>query len=329
VTNQQILVPKSPILVMPERRILRVEDVPSIWDIPGEFEWLIDDAITVGSVNLLSAESGTGKSWVAYAIAAAVATGEPFAGLRVLKRPAVYFDGENPSPTVKDRLRALGVTDTTNLTIWGGWLGDEDRPPGPDDPRVISFAKQTGGLLIWDSLVEFHPGNEMDATETRKFFKKFRVLANLGATVLILHHTGKGEGAQIYRGSSDIKASVDTGYKLEVVEEKDGKLHRLRMVNFKSRSAPGQDFPLEFYPQEGFKGFTGFAEAPARVRPNARTLLGEVLREHGELNGTQIKDIAKEKYRVGKSAMEKALHGWEYQRRGSGNTILYSLSRPQ
>jgi archaellum biogenesis ATPase FlaH len=311
-----------------EARILRIEDVPSIWNVPGEFEWLIDKAVTVGSVNLLSAESGTGKSWVAYGLAAAVATGSPFAGLGVRQRPVVYFDGENPSATVKDRLKALGVSHTPELTVWGGWA--DDPPPGPDDARVLDFAQRKGALLIWDSLVEFNPGDEMNATETRQFMKKFRALANLGATILVLHHSGKSDKSQDYRGSSDIKASVDTAYKLETVELKDGKLHRLRLVNFKSRSAPGQNFPLEFHAQEGFKGFTGLAVAPARVKPNAGTVLGEILGEHGELNGTRIKEIAKGKYGVGKNAMEMALHKWQYQRKGSnGNTILYSLGPVQ
>ena len=46
-------------------------------------EWLIDGIIPLGSVTLISGESGVGKTWLAYAIAGAVARGESFAGLKV------------------------------------------------------------------------------------------------------------------------------------------------------------------------------------------------------------------------------------------------------
>ena len=181
-----IILPITP--PSPSTRIHHISDLPSVWDFPADLEWLIEGVMSVGSVNLLTAESGTGKSWVAYAIAGAVATGKPFAGLAVQKRPVVYIDGENPNVVVKDRLSLLGIADIPTLKIWGGWVSDQ--PPRPDDSRVIEFAAKEQGLLIWDSFVEFNPGDEMSATETRVFMKQFKKIANLGATVLVLHHTG-------------------------------------------------------------------------------------------------------------------------------------------
>jgi RecA-family ATPase len=43
---------------------------------------------------------------------------------------------------------------------------------------------------------------------------EFRQLANNGATVVVIHHTGKGEQTKKYRGSSDIQASIDAGWLL-------------------------------------------------------------------------------------------------------------------
>src|SRR6516225_6203739 len=101
-------------------KLLKISDLPSIWDFQANLSWLIEDFIPSETVNLLSAESGTGKSWVAYSIAGVVANGQPFAGLTVQKCPVVYFDGENPAAVVKDRLNALGIPQTPELHVWGG-----------------------------------------------------------------------------------------------------------------------------------------------------------------------------------------------------------------
>ena len=60
-------------------KITNIDQLPSIWTLEQPIEWLIDGIIPLGSVNLITSESGTGKTWVAYAIAGAVARGEGFA----------------------------------------------------------------------------------------------------------------------------------------------------------------------------------------------------------------------------------------------------------
>jgi hypothetical protein len=52
-------------------RVGVVQDVsalPSVWDLTSTIEWLVDDLIPPASVHLISAESGTGKTWLAYSI---------------------------------------------------------------------------------------------------------------------------------------------------------------------------------------------------------------------------------------------------------------------
>jgi AAA domain len=163
----------------------------------------------------------------------------------------LYIDGENPVGVVKDRLLNLGIPPTPDLSIWGGWVSEPT--PGPDDLRIVMFAKETQGLIIWDPLVAFQTGDENSASETRKFMGGFRKLANLGSTIVLLHHPGKGPTAQNYRGSSDIKAAVDTAYKLAKVrpqgltgQAKHDRLDGLKLTNFKSRVAEGKNFALRF-----------------------------------------------------------------------------------
>ena len=56
-------------------RILNITDIPSIWRVSAETEWLVEWH-PIGTVNMVSAESGTGKSWMAYGLAGCVARGE-------------------------------------------------------------------------------------------------------------------------------------------------------------------------------------------------------------------------------------------------------------
>ena len=123
---------------MPAGTISDVSALPPVWDMNATVEWLVDDMIPRASVNLISAESGTGKTWLAYAIAGAVAHGATFIGRPVAQTPVLYIDGENPLYVVKRNLTDLRIARNDALRVWGGWNAEE--PPGPDDDRITAFA---------------------------------------------------------------------------------------------------------------------------------------------------------------------------------------------
>ncbi len=304
----------------PERKeITTVEQIPSVWDLDDQVEWLVAGMFPLRSVNLLTAESGTGKTWVSYALAGAVAHGTDFIGLETVHLPVLYLDGENPLAIAKRNLEELGIGRTADLTVWGGW--NDSPPPGPDSPIVKSFAAQRHGLLIWDSLVEFHSGDEQSSTETREFMKHFRHLAHLGATVLILHHTGKSGTSKQYRGSTDIKAAVDTAYFLEG-HPTDNRLHRLELQNFKSRFAPGVDFGMEFVSKKGFAG-----SAVSKRKPDGNQILTEILTDHPGSNATEV--VALAKGRLGRNKVNELLAGGPWVRKpGKGTSVLYFVPKP-
>ncbi len=238
----------------------------------------------------------------------------------MLQRPRLYLDGENPLSVIKERLPQLGIPETPNLHIWGGWIPEQ--PPGPDSPVVREFTHNEKPLLIWDSLVQFHPGDEHHATETRSFMKQFRALANAGATVVILHHTGKVKSARQYRGSSDIKAAVDTAYLLKSPASETGELTWLVLENFKSRFAPGKDVGLVFRLGEGFRLWEVPRKA-AKLSPEG--VIRDSLNEHPNINGKRIKELAKQ-HGIGKNKVDAALRNGNWLRtQGVGSEILYSV----
>ncbi len=89
-------------------------------------------------------------------------------------------------------------------------------------------------VIIVDSVIAFHSGVENDSNETRKYMKQYRALTAMGATVLLLHHTGKSENSKDYRGSSDYKASIDVGHKLTNLGD-SARLSMLELRPFKQR----------------------------------------------------------------------------------------------
>jgi hypothetical protein len=208
----------------------RIEDLPSIWNLTIEQSWIIEDLLPDACVCMLSGESGSGKSTVALALAHAVATGTPFLGRQCVQKPVLIVDKENGLPIYHERFKRLDIPETPNMLFWGNWF--EPNPEGPDFKAIIDYAREYKPLIIFDSFVAFHPGNEQDATETRTYMEGYRRLAGVGATVIFIHHTGKGENTKDYRGSSDIKASVDVAY---VLSAKKPLLALLELKPFKSR----------------------------------------------------------------------------------------------
>ncbi len=289
----------------------------SIWNLNAQIEWLIADMIPLEAVSLLTAEAGTGKTWVAHAIAGSVAHGRPFLGRKVKQRPVLYLDGENPLAIVRRNLDYLDIPATESLGIWGGWHTSD--PPGPHDEKLLEFARGFRPLLIFDSLVHFHPGDEQSSTETRLFMNYFRKLANGGATVLVLHHTGKAKSSKRYRGSSDIEAAVDMAYCLEGTR-KGGPVDRLRMTCFKSRFAVGQNFGMEFHQGKGFEN----VDVPQGAqRPSVEAVVSGIIAGRPDgINGMQIKALAQEQG-VGKHAVDSFLKTWPNWKAGTGTEKLY------
>ena len=303
----------------PARSVADVAALPLVWDLEAKVEWVVADVIPRASVNLISAESGTGKTWLAYAIAGAVAHGTAFLDRAVQPAPVLYLDGENPLYVVKRNLADLGIAKTENLRVWGGWNTED--PPGPDDDRIRRFAADAKPLLIWDSLVEFAQADEQSSTEMREFMKYFRRLAHLGATVIVLHHTGKSAGSKEYRGSSDIKAAVDMAY-VVTGKPRNCKLHRLELEPFKSRIAPGQRFAMEFGQGQGFVGIA-LPKAPPGV--DAEAVVRKIVADRPGSNGTQIKALAKP-LGVSKNQVDDILGNGEYSiEKGRGAAKLYTL----
>jgi archaellum biogenesis ATPase FlaH len=234
-----------------ERKIKQIEDLRRhrLRDIaPRQIEWDVEGIIPRKSLCLISGRPGSGKSTFASALGYAVSKGEAFLGRQTSKRPVLILDRENPDQFVLDRFVRLGIEENDDFMTFGRWIGEE--PPGAGAPIIIEWVNrcERKPLVIVDGFIAFHVGNENEAQAVRTHMNLYRSLAAMGATLLILHHPGKSETSQDYRGSSDLEAAVDIAYKITNADE-GGLLSDLKLQVFKQRISVTS--PLHFRYEQG------------------------------------------------------------------------------
>lgn len=179
---------------------------------PVAIDWLIENIIERGSLNLLFGEPGAGKSlfaldwafcmaagidWHGYRtkpVDVVVVAGEGFAGMArrlkaleakyQMKAPARLFISQRPANLI-DGANAQWVADTIKATC-----------PNP-------------GLVVVDTLHRNMDGDENSSQDIGRFVANLDgFFKPLGAAVLVVHHSGHGQKDRS-RGSSSIRAAMD------------------------------------------------------------------------------------------------------------------------
>jgi predicted ATP-dependent serine protease len=253
-----------------------------VWDCDASVTWLIDRLIPERAVTLLCGDSGVGKSTFALALAGSIARGKAFLGRATQQRGVLYVDRENPLSVVRERLQRLGIEKTPALVAWGLWV--KPMPEGPTAPSIVQFASVHQPLIVFDSLIGFHPGSEQDASETRRHMQAYIALASAGASVIVLHHTGKADTAKQYRGSSDIKAAVDLAYVLESLSDSDAGIRSLRLKAFKNRVTLPETLRVDY--QDG-----RFSVSDQRLETN-REIVERIIGQHPGASKGEIENLA-------------------------------------
>lgn len=214
-----------------------------------EREWLTTELIPLGHFCYVVGASGSLKTTWVTDLCRTVATGGMFANAyRSRKLPILTLDLENGEAELADMRKRIGANglQAENWRFWGMFHREE--PPSIDDPRILEWARQEKGLIVFDSLVRFHDGSEKDNDELKLTNKKFRALTNVGATVIVIHHAGKSEESK-YRGGTEIRAGADT--MISIVRD-DNEPTRVRVEHLKIRGAKEQRGMVFDLGEEGF-----------------------------------------------------------------------------
>jgi RecA-family ATPase len=141
-------------------------DVPDIFrmEIP-PVEYIVPAlGISRNSITLWTGPDGDGKTYLAQAMAIAIARGDEFLGMKCKQSPVLYLDLENAAHTVQSRLQILSNEECVqDLRVWGIW--NEQQPPQAGSELLLTIAKETKPVIIADPFRYFHTAEENDSTE--------------------------------------------------------------------------------------------------------------------------------------------------------------------
>jgi hypothetical protein len=200
-------------------------------------KWIIKGIVEQDSLGMIYGASGAGKSYLALDIAASIATGAEFHGHKTVEGQVVYMAGEG-ARGIKARLMAWfkdrGVKPNKNLIIT---TRITDFSSVDDLKSTINDLKAQGitnpSMIMVDTLARASGGLDENSTQDMNMFIKacdgLRKVFN-GATILPIHHTGKGDktaarGSSVLRAAMDIEIQVDgleNGISVTSTKMKDG-----------------------------------------------------------------------------------------------------------
>ncbi|MDR0476383.1 MAG: helicase RepA family protein [Desulfobulbaceae bacterium] len=225
----------------PERRRFTLTHGADLPDTPPQ--WLVEDFITVDSLGLIFGDSEAGKSFLAIALACAVASGEPFFNRMVRQSPVVYIAGEG-NTGLKRRVKAWAIHHNRAMATIPIYFSNTAIPL--DDPgnlaqveTAIDEAAAIAGqpeLIIIDTLARSYGGDENATQDMNGFIAALDALRlRYSAAIIVVHHTGHMEKGRA-RGSSALRAALDFEYCFASID--GGDLRKLAFTKVKDFERP-------------------------------------------------------------------------------------------
>lgn len=235
--------------------------------------WLVRDVLPQAELAVLYGASGSGKSFVALDLAAAIARGEPWRGLRVARGPVLYVVGEGVAGFRQRAIaycREHGIDpDALDLHIASAVPSLVSAEQVQEAARVFAPLKPV--LIVIDTLARALQGADENSGEDmgKAIAHCAGIHAATGSLVLLVHHSGKDESRGA-RGWSGLRAAADAELEvtrlgdtrtLAVTKQKDGN-DEARFA-FRLRPVPlGQDEEGE----DVTSAVVEHVDAPAAVR---------------------------------------------------------------
>jgi len=209
-------------------------------------DWLITEVFERNRLITVFGAPKSGKSFIAIAMACAVARGSDFYGHKAKKAPVVYLAGEGVSG-IKRRLAVFhqskyggSLTEAPLFLSNRGSRINEAEEYEKLETEINLLKQEVGqiGLIIFDTFQRNFSGDENSAQEVNKFVKAAdQLIHDFDCTVLLVHHTGRGNKGRA-RGSSVLDASIDGEF---MVERKDNTVDGEKQMFVKMKQTKNKD----------------------------------------------------------------------------------------
>ena len=229
----------------------------------------MDDLVERGTVILLAADSGAGKSFLCMDMASCIARGEPWLGKPTHGTRVLFLDNENHPRIVRKRLRMLGLDAEQEPQIAyfsrigvqlgaGNWLEralDEVEAFRPDVIVIDTVSSCTKAQAPPDGGGSMGGGNEAIAY---LYATVLRPLAGVERAVMLLHHTKKPtDGVKVdpryaALGGGQWRGQADSMFYLErkgdVIDDDGGGVKRypVALTLIKDRDGNSFHMPIAF-----------------------------------------------------------------------------------
>lgn len=174
--------------------------------------WRIRGVLPKTGIAALFGPSGSGKSFLALDMLAAMARGAPWFGCKAMPCSVLYAALEGEAG-ISQRIRAHQMKHGSLPSGFRFLLQGFDIRKATDRADLVSAARAAGysdGVLTIDTLNRAAPGaDENDSAAMGEIIAGAKLLqAELGGLVLLVHHTGK-DATKGLRGHSSLHAALD------------------------------------------------------------------------------------------------------------------------
>lgn len=260
----------------------RFRPVSELFQTPEPLRWLVADWIEAGTFAAMVGTPGSGKTFVALSLAAAVATGTNWHRHQARQGCAWYVAGEGRSALLRRALawdirHKHALRESDNLRISNGAIRLPDDLGGLIDE--IERSDHRPDLMVLDTLNRTQTGDENSTADATGYVQAIDTLrGRFGCAVLVLHHPSKANPEEL-RGSGALRGAVDsvmlvqanaTGLTVTCTKQRSGDLPPRIAFGFQR-----VEMPLEWWPED-FDGhqFTVGVLAPADAPPPESAVKG-------------------------------------------------------
>jgi hypothetical protein len=290
----------------PRWRIVLASDVEEAEPV----RWLVNALIPAGELVMIVGDGETFKTTVALATAAHLPLGAPLFGSptwTTIEGDVLIVTGEDSAPLLRNRLEAVcaghgfdAAAVLSRIHILDV-VGDEFSIDNPECRGFLldAIAEIQPVLILFDPYADLTSAPENDNDQAKPGVKFFRACAATGAAVLVSHHLGK---------MSDGKRKIDR------VRGASRLVHASRAVLFMERTELGvsvevlkfnrgmrpDPFVLEheihadpFNPGRWTSACFRLLTQRQALANTSDQFVEEQLTEHGRLNTSELKEIAK------------------------------------
>lgn len=178
-------------------------------------QWRVKTVLPATGLAAMFGPSGSGKSFLALDLAAAIANGTPWFGFRVSRAPVVYvmLEGEGG---IRNRVAALEKAQGQLPIGWFGVIAQQFHLTAPQDVADLAAVITDGAVVFIDTLNRAAPtSDENSSKEMGNILQAAKDLqASIGGLVVVVHHTGK-DPTKGMRGHSSLHAALDAAIEVE------------------------------------------------------------------------------------------------------------------